>query len=100
MCSHDFLKEDLLSDEEIINEDDGEDDSILFNGTILDPGFSEFQLKYYLKHSVQLANIFQKIDLLAVEIDINIVNNLCQIFDFNQDYYQILVIKKSIFKFF
>lgn len=89
-----FLNDNLIGDEEDSNDNndnDEDDEDVAYSGAILNSSFNEFPLKLYLKHSTYLASIFRKVDLLAVEIDINIVNNLCQVFELNKDYYEILV---------
>ena len=74
------------------NDDDtDEDGSILFNSISLINKFREYPLRTFLRYSKTLIRIIQQLDLLAVEIDINIVNNLCEQFEMDKDYYQILV---------
>ena len=65
----------------------------IFDGKCLNEKFNDFPLKFYMKNSCTFINVIGKIDLLAVEIDINIINYICEIFgdQIGQDYYKVLV---------
>ena len=45
-----------------------------------------------MQHSINLLKIFQTLDIIILETDqMSILNNLCECFKMDSDYYQIMV---------